>query len=66
VTLPLEEKAGGVDTDRITGRAIPFGRSVGYPVAMIVFWGALAYTEVELPAPLTWGMVKGLVLRHLR
>ncbi|KAK8065307.1 hypothetical protein PG997_012054 [Apiospora hydei] len=48
------------------GRAIPFGRSVGYRFAMVSFWGALAYAGVELPAPLTWGMVKGLVLRHLR
>ncbi|KAK3399026.1 hypothetical protein B0T20DRAFT_478391 [Sordaria brevicollis] len=48
------------------GRAIPFGRSVGYRFAMVSFWGALAYADVELPAPLTWGMVKGIVLRHLR
>ncbi|KAK3997465.1 hypothetical protein QBC44DRAFT_279499 [Cladorrhinum sp. PSN332] len=48
------------------GRSIPFGRSVGYRFAMVSFWGALAYANVELPAPLTWGMVKGIVLRHLR
>ncbi|KAI0389899.1 hypothetical protein F5Y17DRAFT_96749 [Xylariaceae sp. FL0594] len=48
------------------GRAIPFGRSVGYRFAMVSFWGALAYAGVELPKPLTWGMVKGIVLRHLR
>lgn len=48
------------------GRSIPFGRSVGYRFAMVSFWGALAYADVELPAPLTWGMVKGIVLRHLR
>jgi hypothetical protein len=48
------------------GRAIPFGRSVGYRFAMVSFWGALAYANVELPAPLTWGMVKGIVMRHLR
>jgi hypothetical protein len=48
------------------GRSIPFGRSVGYRFAMVSFWGALAYAEVELPAPLTWGMVKGMVMRHLR
>ncbi|RYP79826.1 hypothetical protein DL769_002771 [Monosporascus sp. CRB-8-3] len=48
------------------GRSIPFGRSVGYRFAMVSFWGALAYAGVELPAPLTWGMVKGIVLRHLR
>ncbi|XXG99791.1 hypothetical protein Hte_006132 [Hypoxylon texense] len=33
---------------------------------MVSFWGALAYAGVELPKPLTWGMVKGVVLRHLR
>lgn len=49
-----------------TGRAVPFGRSVGYRFAMCSFWGALAYAGVELPKPLTWGMVKGIVLRHLR
>ncbi|KAM7221748.1 DUF2264 domain containing protein [Rhypophila decipiens] len=48
------------------GRSIPFGRSVGYRFAMVSFWGALAYADVDLPAPLTWGMVKGIVLRHLR
>lgn len=48
------------------GRAIPFGRSVGYRFAMVAFWGALAYADVELPPPLTWGVVKGIVLRNLR
>lgn len=48
------------------GRAIPFGRSVGYRFAMVSFWGALAYADVELPPPLTWGVVKGIVLRHFR
>ena len=33
---------------------------------MVSFWGALAYADVELPDPLTWGMVKGIVLRHFR
>lgn len=48
------------------GRATPFGRSVGYRFAMASFWGALAYADVELPAPFTWGIVKGLLLRNLR
>ncbi|KAK0635334.1 hypothetical protein B0T17DRAFT_483298 [Bombardia bombarda] len=48
------------------GRSIPFGRSVGYRFAMVSFWGALAYADIELPPPLTWGMVKGIVMRHLR
>ncbi|KAK8058353.1 hypothetical protein PG994_008801 [Apiospora phragmitis] len=41
------------------GRAIPFGRSVGYRFAMISFWGALAYAGVELPAPPNMGNGKG-------
>lgn len=49
-----------------TGRAIPFGRSMTYRFAMSSFWGALAFANVELPAPLTWGVVKGLQLRNLR
>ncbi|KAF5336519.1 hypothetical protein D9611_006700 [Ephemerocybe angulata] len=48
------------------GRAIPFGRSMIYRFAMSSFWGALAYADVELPAPLTWGVIKGLQLRNLR
>ncbi|KAJ9283288.1 CAZyme family GH154 [Paecilomyces variotii] len=48
------------------GRAIPFGRSVTYRFAMAGFWGAVAFADVELPAPLTWGVVKGLLLRNFR
>ncbi|KAG6873764.1 hypothetical protein C0995_011583 [Termitomyces sp. Mi166 len=48
------------------GRAIPFGRSMIYRFAMSSFWGALAFADVELPAPLTWGVVKGLQLRNIR
>ncbi|KZV79094.1 hypothetical protein EXIGLDRAFT_689159 [Exidia glandulosa HHB12029] len=48
------------------GRAIPFGRSSTYRFAQASFWGALAYADVELPAPLTWGAVKGYLLRNLR
>ena len=48
------------------GRALPFGRSVGYRFGMISFWGACAYAGVELPALLTWGIVKGIVMRNLR
>lgn len=33
---------------------------------MVGFWGALAFADVELPAPLTWGVVKGLLLRNFR
>lgn len=33
---------------------------------MAGFWGALAFADVELPPPLTWGVVKGLLLRNFR
>ncbi|XP_006463795.1 hypothetical protein AGABI2DRAFT_145015 [Agaricus bisporus var. bisporus H97] len=48
------------------GRAIPFGRSMTYRFAMSSFWGAVAFANLELPAPLTWGVVKGLQLRNVR
>lgn len=48
------------------GRAIPFGRSTTYRMAMAAFWGAIAFADVELPAPLSWGVVKGILLRNLR
>ena len=37
-----------------------------YRFAQSSFWGALAFADVELPAPLTWGIVKGLQLRNIR
>jgi hypothetical protein len=49
-----------------TGRAITFGRSLTYRFAMAGFWSAVAFADLELPAPLTWGVVKGLLLRNLR
>jgi hypothetical protein len=45
------------------GAALPFGRSLTYRFAQGAFWGALAYAGVEA---LPWGVIKGLVLRHLR
>ncbi|TCD67447.1 hypothetical protein EIP91_012364 [Steccherinum ochraceum] len=48
------------------GRAIPFGRSLTYRFAMSSFWGAVAFADLELPAPLTWGVVRGLQLRNVR
>jgi hypothetical protein len=48
------------------GRAITFGRSLTYRWAMVAFWGSVAFADVELPAPLTWGVVKGIWLRNLR
>ncbi|EPS41929.1 hypothetical protein H072_4111 [Dactylellina haptotyla CBS 200.50] len=48
------------------GRAITFGRSLTYKFAMVGFWAAVAFADVELPAPLTRGVVKGVLLRNLR
>jgi hypothetical protein len=48
------------------GRAITFGRSLTYRWAMVAFWGSVVFADVELPAPLTWGVVKGIWLRNLR
>jgi hypothetical protein len=45
------------------GAALPFGRSLTYRFAQGSFWGALAFANVEA---LPWGVIKGLVLRHLR
>lgn len=48
------------------GRAITFGRSLTYRWAMVAFWGSVAFADVELPAPLSWGAVRGIWLRNLR
>jgi hypothetical protein len=45
------------------GSALPYGRSLIYRFAQGAFWGALAFAGVEA---LPWGMLKGLLLRHLR
>lgn len=37
-----------------------------YRFGMAGFWGALGFADVELPAPLSWGVVKGILLRHFR
>lgn len=37
-----------------------------YRFAMVGFWGAMAFADVDPPAPLTWGMIKGILLRHFR
>jgi len=42
------------------GRAITFGRSLTYCSAMVAFWGSVVFADVELPAPLSWGVVKGI------
>ena len=48
------------------GHSIPFGRSLTYRFATISFWSAFAFADVEPPAPLTWGVIKGLLLRNFR
>lgn len=49
-----------------SGACIPFGRSLTYRFACASFWGALAFADVDLPGGLSWGVVKGVYLRHLR
>ncbi|KAK1722521.1 uncharacterized protein BDZ83DRAFT_703943 [Colletotrichum acutatum] len=49
------------------GAAIPFGRSLTYRFAFVAFWSAAATAGVDLAPPLDDpGVVKGLLLRHLR
>ncbi|KFZ13150.1 hypothetical protein V501_03855 [Pseudogymnoascus sp. VKM F-4519 (FW-2642)] len=51
----------------VNGAAIPFGRSLTYRFAFAAFWSAAVVAEIPLPAPLNdMGVVKGLLLRHLR
>lgn len=45
------------------GAAIPFGRSLTYRFAQTAFWSAVAFADLNVYSP---GVVKGLVLRHLR
>ncbi|TDN60635.1 DUF2264 domain-containing protein [Scandinavium goeteborgense] len=45
------------------GAAIPFGRSLTYRFAQAAFWSAAAFTGLDVYSP---GILKGLVLRHLR
>lgn len=45
------------------GSALAYGRSLTYRFAQGGFWGALAFADVDA---LPWGVVKGLVMRHLR
>lgn len=45
------------------GAAIPFGRSLTYRFAQAAFWSAAAFAGLEVYSP---GVLKGLVLRHLR
>ncbi|KAK2753411.1 hypothetical protein FQN55_003540 [Onygenales sp. PD_40] len=51
----------------IDGAAIPFGRSQTYRFAFAAFWAVVAVTGLQLDAPLDKaGVIKGLLLRHLR
>lgn len=45
------------------GAAIPFGRSLTYRFAQAAFWSAAAFAGLNVYSP---GVIKGLVLRHLR
>lgn len=64
----FKERAGLFAKDFIkwfarNGASLPFGRSLTYRFAMGAFWSALAYANVE---SFSWGVIKGIVLRHLR
>ncbi|WP_432224459.1 DUF2264 domain-containing protein [Enterobacter wuhouensis] len=45
------------------GASVPFGRSLIYRFAMVAFWSAVAFSELDVFTP---GIVKGIILRHLR
>lgn len=45
------------------GASVPFGRSLTYRFAMVAFWSAVAFSGLEVFMP---GIVKGIILRHLR
>ncbi|PKE28844.1 hypothetical protein CWS43_18485 [Rahnella sp. AA] len=64
----LRERAQQFAQDFITmfsasGAAVPFGRSLTYRFAEAAFWSAAAYSKLEVFTP---GIVKGVILRHLR
>ncbi len=45
------------------GESVPFGRSLTYRFAMVAFWSAVAFSGLEV---FSAGVVKGVILRHLR
>lgn len=45
------------------GESVPFGRSLTYRFAMVAFWSAVAFSGLAVFSP---GVVKGIILRHLR
>ena len=64
----LRQRAGVFAQDFITlfsadGAAVPFGRSLTYRFAEAAFWSAAAYSKLDVFTP---GIVKGVILRHLR
>ncbi|POU01146.1 hypothetical protein C3369_14730 [Escherichia sp. ESNIH1] len=64
----LKERAQRFAHDFITmsaagGESVPFGRSLTYRFAMVAFWSGVAFAELNVFTP---GIVKGIVLRHLR
>lgn len=64
----LRERAQQFAQDFITmfsasGAAVPFGRSLTYRFAEAAFWSAAAYSKLNVFTP---GIVKGVILRHLR
>ncbi|KAI0477998.1 hypothetical protein F4859DRAFT_44563 [Xylaria cf. heliscus] len=49
------------------GAAIPFGRSLTYRFAFAAFWPAVICAGIDLAPPLNeLGVVKGILLRHMR
>lgn len=46
------------------GRGLAYGRSMTYRFGMAAFFGAYALAERDVPV-LPWGVLRGLVLRHL-
>ncbi len=64
----LRERAGLFAKDFIClsaadGASVPFGRSLTYRFAMVAFWSGVAFAGLDVFSP---GVVKGLILRHLR
>jgi hypothetical protein len=46
------------------GAALPYGRSLSYRFSQVAFWSAMAYAGLE--TPYSQGVMKGLIMRHLR
>lgn len=64
----LRERAQQFATDFIwmsaaDGASVPFGRSLTYRFAMVAFWSAAAFAGLDVLSP---GVIKGVILRHLR